>query len=71
MIHYLNRKAVADRLGLSVNTVNWYSRENLMPAPDAFLGASPGWLPETIDEWRKSQPGKGARTDLAKSGVKE
>lgn len=65
MIEYLNRQAVADRLGLSINTVKWYDREGLMPRPDAVVGASPGWLPRTIDKWRESQPGKGARTDLA------
>ena len=37
-----------------------------LPAPDARVGRTYGWLPETIDDWNRNRPGRGARTDLTR-----
>lgn len=70
MITYLGAQAFAARVGLSVNTVRSYLAKGLLPVPDAVIvtarGELRGWLPETIDLWARSRPGRGARTDLAK-----
>ncbi|GGI12836.1 hypothetical protein GCM10007377_02950 [Galliscardovia ingluviei] len=31
-----------------------------LPEPDALIGNTRGWLPETIDYWRAHMPGQGA-----------
>ena len=67
---YLGTAAAAKRLGLSVATVRSYILKGLMPAADVVIstpsGPLRGWAPETIDEWQRDRPGRGARTDLAK-----
>ena len=50
---------VARRLGLSLSTVHNYRYQGRLPAPDGTLGNSPWWLPETIDAWQASRPGRG------------
>lgn len=30
-----------------------------LPEPDALIGATRGWLPETIDRWNAARPGRG------------
>lgn len=74
MIRYLSLKGFATYTGLAYNTVKDYKRKNLLPKADAVLGGPEGmpedaadaehsgWLPETIDGWKR--PGPGARTDL-------
>ncbi|GED96443.1 helix-turn-helix transcriptional regulator [Gordonia crocea] len=64
MIRYLTRNEVADRVGLAPGTINAYDRRGYLPEPDAKIGRVNGWLPETIDEWNRNRPGRGARTDL-------
>ena len=63
---YLSASEVAEKLGITINTFNSYRRKGLTPDPDAITGNAHGWLPETIDEWNRNRPGRGARTDLAK-----
>lgn len=67
---YLGAQAFAARVGLSVNTIRSYLAKGLLPDPDAVIvtasGELRGWLPETIDQWACSRPGRGARTDLTK-----
>ena len=53
---YLSRTEVATYLGLK--SVHSLSRVTL-PPPDAAIGNHKGWLPETLDEWRKNRPGRG------------
>lgn len=64
MRRYLTKGEVADRLGLSLNTIKGYVRRGYLPEPDAQMGRNFGWLPETIDAWLLERPGPGARTDL-------
>lgn len=70
MIMYLGAQAFAARVGLSVNTIRSYLTKGLLPDPDAVIvtasGELRGWLPDTIDQWAGSRPGRGARTDLTK-----
>ena len=67
---YLGTAAVAERVGLAVPTIRSYIRKGLMPDADVIIatpsGPLRGWAPETIDEWQRDRPGRGARTDLAK-----
>lgn len=61
--HYLGRREVAERLNITVGTLDRYSAEGRLPAPDVLVGDGPravrGWLPETIDEWNANRPGRG------------
>jgi predicted DNA-binding transcriptional regulator AlpA len=52
---YLSRTEVAERIGVKPDTLGRY----LLPAPDALIGGTRGWLPATIDEWNASRPGRG------------
>ena len=66
--HYLSLQDVADRLGVSRNTVAKYK----LPEPDVIVGsdltARRGWSIATIDAWNAQRPGPGARTDLKVAG---
>jgi len=65
---YLGTAAVAERVGLAVATIRSYILKGLMPEADVIIatpsGPLRGWAPETIDQWQRSRPGRGARTDL-------
>ena len=52
---YLSLTEVAARLGITTGALAWYK----LPAPDALIGRTRGWLPETIDEWNAARPGRG------------
>lgn len=53
MIRYLSVTEVAERTGLSLNSIKAYSQiPGRMPEPDSTIGRVKGWLPETIDAWR-------------------
>lgn len=69
---YLSRGQVAQRIGVESGTLSRYK----LPPPDVVIGPVDddgsiprgtvrGWLPETIDEWNATRPGRGARTDLS------
>lgn len=42
-------------LGVKPDTLNRYN----LPEPDAMIGRARGWLPETIEAWNASRPGRG------------
>lgn len=52
MIIYLSRGEIADRLGLTLDTIKGYDKKRMLPEPDAMVGRNQGWLPQTIDEWQ-------------------
>jgi predicted DNA-binding transcriptional regulator AlpA len=56
-IEYLTTAGFADLLGLSVSTIEGYSRNGKLPAPDARAGRYKGYLPQTIEEWERRRPG--------------
>lgn len=52
---YLSVKQVAERLGITGGGLL-----NLrLPEPDAYIGRTRGWKPETIDAWNAARPGRG------------
>ncbi|PJM72371.1 hypothetical protein CS006_10580 [Bifidobacterium primatium] len=53
---YLGVKQVAERLGITTGAFNSLKQ----PEPDALIGRTRGWLPETIDAWNAARPGRGA-----------
>lgn len=55
-IEYLGRTEVAHYLGLA-GLASLTGVE--LPPPDATIGDRKGWLPATIDKWKKSRPGRG------------
>lgn len=63
--HYLGRQEFADRIGITVGTLDRYSSEGRLPPPDVIVGEGPravrGWLPETIDLWNDGRPGRGRK----------
>ena len=44
-----------ERLGVKNPAAKGYN----LPEPDALIGATRGWLPETIDRWNAARPGRG------------
>ena len=52
MIKYLSISEVAQRLGITRGAVIRYN----LPEPDATIGTTRGWLPETIDIWDANRP---------------
>lgn len=49
------------------STIRQYAAKGRMPEPDVRVGPVSGWSAKTIDEWVRTRPGQGARTDLAGS----
>lgn len=47
----LTRQMVADRIGISVETLKAHRRKGLMPEPDHVIGGKPLWKIKTIDRW--------------------
>ena len=62
---YLSLADFANRVGIARNTIGVYSTRGKLPEPDAIIGIEGssvrGWLPETVDAWQASRPGKGGR----------
>lgn len=56
--------AVAEYTGLSRRTIQDYRLDGRLPEPAIVIGRSPGWTREQIEEWMRTRPGQGARTDL-------
>ena len=50
---YLGIKQVSERLGVA-NAASYD-----LPEPDALIGRTRGWLPDTIDQWNAQRPGRG------------
>lgn len=56
MKKFLSRTEVAARVGVKPDTLGRYN----LPEPDAMIGGTRGWLPETIDAWNAARPRKSA-----------
>lgn len=52
---FLSRADVAKRLGLGPRSLSRIT----LPKPDACIGPYKGWLPATIDAFKKDRPGRG------------
>lgn len=61
---YLSAGQLSQRLGLAKDTVaKWRTRYPDTPEPDARIGTTYGWLPESISQWREwmhDRPGQGS-----------
>ncbi len=68
---FLSRSQVEARIGLRPGGLT----SAKLPPPDAIIGpvnkdgslsrgTTRGWLPETIDYWKRARPGQGFRTDV-------
>lgn len=57
MQRFLSVTDVAERTGLSLNSVKAYSQDTprLMPEPDALVGRVKGWKASTIDAWHNAK----------------
>ena len=64
-IEYLSVTDVSKRLGISTAAVSAYK----LPQPDALIGRTRGWLPETIDRWNARRPGRRRTATQASGGV--
>ena len=54
MQRFLSVTEIAERTGLTLNTVKAYSQiPGRLPEPDAMIGRVKGWSPKTIDAWIK------------------
>lgn len=58
-VKYLSRSEVAAVVGVKPDTLNRYR----LPEPDALIGTTRGWLPETIEAWNAERPGRGRSWD--------
>ena len=61
VLRYLTLHEVAERVGITYNTAKGYLRKGVLPQADATIGHRFGWLPETVDTWMESRPGRGRR----------
>lgn len=52
---FLSATEAAERVGIT--RVSLYKRG--LPEPEAMIGQHKGWLPETIDAWEATIPGRG------------
>jgi len=50
-------KQVAERLGITSGALG----SARLPEPDAMIGTTRGWRPETIEAWIPTRPGRGVR----------
>lgn len=51
--YFLSRAELAERIGVKPDSLARYK----LPAPDAMIGTTRGWLPSTVDRWNESRPG--------------
>lgn len=56
-VRYLSTTEFAQRLGLKDRS----SLAKNLPEPDAYIGTTRGWLPETVDRYDRERPGHGGR----------
>ena len=63
--HYLSASDFAKRIDITQQTLTTYFKDGRLPEPDVAIGSGHGirygWLPETVDAWQASRPGKGGR----------
>lgn len=54
-VEYMSFTEVVDQLGVKTGALATYK----LPEPDAIIGRTRGWLPDTIDRWNANRPGRG------------
>lgn len=63
----LSSKEAAALAGVAPSTWRDYIGRGLAPRPDGKIGNSNWWYRETVERWKTSRPGRGARTDLRRA----
>lgn len=63
-IRYLGRTELAERIGITLGG----TAHLRLPEPDAYIGRTRGWLPETIDRWNAQRPGHGGNPHWIAAG---
>lgn len=51
-------KDLAEMLGVSEEAIRVRKHRGNLPEPDWFVGRSPVWKPETIEEYRRTHAGR-------------
>jgi predicted DNA-binding transcriptional regulator AlpA len=51
MTEWLTNTDIAERTGLKIDTLYKYRKRNTLPEPDKYIGRTPVWKQETIDNW--------------------
>lgn len=68
---YVTTAEAAAMVGWKPDSFGAASRRGLAPKPARRIGITPLWLKSDVTRWKKSRPGRGARTDLkTKTGRK-
>ena len=52
----LNKRGLAQFLGLSVRSLDRANALGLLPRPDLIVGRSPRYSPDTITKWLRTHP---------------
>lgn len=55
MSEQLSRQQVAERVGVKPGTLDTYRKREVMPEPTGYVGASPWWDSDVIDEWNAAR----------------
>lgn len=55
----LTTAEVAELAGISPASVHRYRLRGAVPEPDGYVGRTPWWKRETIDEWLATRPKPG------------
>ena len=63
----LDSQAVADMVGLTLNTIHTYHSRGSMPVKDVDLGGHPGWRQSTIRRWIREREADAERDRQAKA----
>jgi predicted DNA-binding transcriptional regulator AlpA len=64
----LSSREAAALIGVAASTWRDYVADGRAPAPDGQIGSSNWWWQTTVEEWKATRPGRGARTDLLNIG---
>jgi len=56
MSEWLTNTDIAKLTGLKIETLYKYRERNTLPKPDKYIGRTPVWKSETIEQWRSNRP---------------
>jgi predicted DNA-binding transcriptional regulator AlpA len=50
---WLTRTDIANLTGLKTDTIYKYQKRNTLPEPEQYIGRTPVWKKQTINEWNE------------------
>lgn len=59
----------ADEMGVAAGTVSGYRSRGRMPEPIGYVNGVPLWTRKQLDEYMRTRPGQGARTDMKRGSA--